>query len=401
MALQQLGMQPQQEAALQAEIQRLVDEGVEQRVHELGAAGRPPSSRMMDTKLGKPPEFHGQIEKWEEFSFKLESFLSAMDPAMGTLLQSVRGDVERERPLSGQSDRDKELSTQMYFALVMVCKDCALNVVRLSERNNGVEAYRLLLRRYDPRTRTRGLTRLSKIINPQWPADGGLLDAIISWEKEIKDYEALTRDNLSDAMKCAVLTEHAPEHVKTYLLLNAGVDLDFARLRLVLEGYLQARQQDDPKPMEVDAITKGKSKGKGDGKRGGKPWTYKGDGKGKSKDKGKYQGSPQGASQGGAPPSTAEFPGYCRKCGKWGHKAALCKSGGKGGKKGVSVVLDGTDTGVNSSEGQDIVGTIVLSDEATRDEFGWIAAVVGENTCTQVLVDSGAVLHVCGKGHFK
>eukprot|EP00971_Amphidinium_carterae_P096788 1915861-Amphidinium_carterae.1 len=43
-------------------------------------------------------------------------------------------------------------------------------------------------------------------------------------------------------------------------------------------------------------------------------------------------------------------------CCKWAHKAAVCRSGGKGaGKKGVSAVLDGTEATADSTEGQGVV----------------------------------------------
>eukprot|EP00971_Amphidinium_carterae_P268218 5321492-Amphidinium_carterae.1 len=46
-----------------------------------------------------------------------------------------------------------------------------------------------------------------------------------------EDVPSGRRPSDGDAVKCAVLTQHAPDqHVKTYLLLNAAVDIDFDRL---------------------------------------------------------------------------------------------------------------------------------------------------------------------------
>eukprot|EP00971_Amphidinium_carterae_P351400 6492093-Amphidinium_carterae.1 len=388
MALQNLGLQPQAQEALEAEIRRAVDVQVEQRLRDIQA--RPGPSRLFDTKLGKPPEFSGSVEKFDEFRFKLESYLCALDPALRTLLHQVSVDVERERKLADLTDQEKNLSTQMYYALAMVCKDSALSLVRLAEGNNGLEAYRLLLRRCDPQTETRGLVRLSRIVNPQWQAES-LLDSIIQWEREIQEYESLTREVLPDSVKCAVLTEKSPEDVKTYLLLNAGANLDYSRLRLTLESYLQARpQQDEPKPMEIDAITKGKW-GKGRGK--GKDYPGKG---GKEKGKDKYQNGYQ-SGKGDKGKQTAQFPGYCRKCGKWGHKAVECRSGSpnnKGGKKGVNAV---TDQPPEPDPNTSMVGAITLQELLPNG--GWIGAVTSSTSCA-LLVDSGAVVHVCGPNHY-
>eukprot|EP00971_Amphidinium_carterae_P350070 6491364-Amphidinium_carterae.4 len=308
----------------------------------------------------------------------MESYLCALDPSMGPLIQRVSADVTTERPLATQTDQERALSSQIYFAFAMVCKDQALSLVRLAERPNGLEAYRLLLRRYDPQTKTRGLGRLIKIVSPSWQSDA-LLDSIICWEREIQEYEALTRDVLSDSVKCAVLTETSPEDVKSYLLLNAGTDLDYQRLS---SGRTKA--------MGAKGRTfAGKSKNKG---------------KNKNKDKGKGQGT-----KGDKNAWPEAFSGYCRACGKWGHKAANCRSsaanaGGKGKKGGVNAVAgEETEIGAGAapSSSTSMVGAIVLEDSYPDVEAGWISAVCTTLPLQSVLVDSGAVVHVCGLEHFK
>ena len=145
--MERLGLDQGQQQILQDEIERIV----QQRLATATAGAPPavtaaqpnpfaPNRRLMDTKIGKPAEFTGsQVEKWDEFAFKFESYMGALDPLLATAMKNIRENSDVDRPLSGMDDREKALSSQVYYALAMLCKDSALRVVRVTEAQNGFE----------------------------------------------------------------------------------------------------------------------------------------------------------------------------------------------------------------------------------------------------------------------
>eukprot|EP00971_Amphidinium_carterae_P005032 100805-Amphidinium_carterae.2 len=174
------------------------------------------SRPLMDTKLGKPAEFSGK--GWEDFAFKFESYLTMLDPGMTAWLRQVKADTSTTYPLTSMTAAERQRAAQAYYALVMLCKEAPLGVVRLAEHANGVEAYRLLMRRYDPRGKSRGLARLAKLISPSFASEPAkFLDALAQWEREIQEYEVAARNVLPEEIKCAVIVEGS-SHLLAYSL---------------------------------------------------------------------------------------------------------------------------------------------------------------------------------------
>ena len=162
----------------------------------------------------------------------------------------------------------------------------------------------------------------------------------MKWENQIVDFQKATSEVFSDRLKCAIVLSRSPAPIRTYLRVqNRG---DYGALRVALMNYLEA--EDDghgPVPMEVGAM-KGKKgdrgkKGYGKGKFGKNLGKYdncnehskrndysKGSEKGRERGK-KGKGKGQGKDE--KPAANSSFQGYCRTCGRWGHKASECWQG--------------------------------------------------------------------------
>eukprot|EP00971_Amphidinium_carterae_P134722 2669718-Amphidinium_carterae.1 len=369
-----------------------------------------PSRPLMDTKLGKPAEFSGK--GWEDFAFKFESYLTMLDPGMTAWLRQVKADTATTYPLSNMSDTEKQRAARAYFALVMLCKDAPLGVVRLAEHANGVEAYRLLTRRYDPRGKSRGLARLAKLISPSFPSEPAkFLHALAQWERDIQEYEVAAHNVLPEEIKCAVIVDKSPEEVRTYLLIHCGEGTSYGVLRLKLEEYVQAVQvtQNTTTPMDVDYVGKGHKqwKGKtGKGKDGGK-------GKGKTNKGETSKGDTRqkkGQEKGSVPNGKAKFAGICYVCGKQGHRASECRKRAQVNE--VSDAAQGASQASSSTSPSPAIVATLMQDRA------WICEVAVDHACTnlflgavekdvvhdtkqhKILIDSGAVVSVCGVDDF-
>eukprot|EP00971_Amphidinium_carterae_P275312 5462497-Amphidinium_carterae.1 len=164
------------------------------------------------------------------------------------------------------------------------------------------------------------------LLNPQWPSSASSVEfseIFAAWEDQIHKYEQDAGAELSDDIKVAVVTKHAPDKIREVLrAASHHIDGDYKAMRRTLEHYLRSgvdydsygvaqgsNQQQGPVPMDVGAIGKGKEfgkdKGKGKGKDFGKDkgkFRSKG---GKDRGKGKQHENGKGSSEisGGKPPA--------------------------------------------------------------------------------------------------
>ena len=79
------------------------------------------------------------------------------------------------------------VSQQLYLSLLTLCKNTALKIVVGAGRGEGLEAWKLLVERYEPRLRTRYATQFMKI--KSFSLQGDLLERLGLWEREIQLYE--------------------------------------------------------------------------------------------------------------------------------------------------------------------------------------------------------------------
>eukprot|EP00971_Amphidinium_carterae_P336756 6473294-Amphidinium_carterae.1 len=318
---------------------------------------------------------------------------------MVTMLATIKNQIETPRPLSSLNVEERALAGQVFYCLAMLCRDGALQQLRLCETGNGFEAYRQLLKRYDPQNNTRGLARLARCINPSFAADdlSKLLDSIVAWEKDVLLCEQISGAALAEPVKCAVLVEKAPEEVKTYLLIHCGSEQRYPYVRAKLEEYIHARS--GPAPMELGAVW-GHDKGKGKGEQKGDKYS-KGKAKGKDKGTGKSK-DPKGAGknkEGGKEGKPAKrFTGTCHNCGKVGHmarnsihKKKWCSSRWRHRDRPTAT------TATDSSTSAAAAAAAIFG----RDhEVCSTIAHVGGMDFVPIVVDSGAVTSVCGPDHF-
>ena len=360
------------------------------------AASSPPSSPMaggaraqrpmVDTRvLGKPGEFHGESDKWADWSFVLKGYCGALS---GDLQQEMKEAAESESsiPMASMSEYGKSLSRQLYHILVMLCRGAALERIKNTEENNGLEVWRKFCAEWEPRTAGRFRGMLSGILAPDLSGDLG--EAMEVWERAIREYEHQSGEKVSDNIKVGIVLQRIKdERIKMHLQLNASRLTTYAELRVELREIQFAMRQWNTTggAMEVDAVFKGKNKGKG---KSGKDKGHKGVSKDSSKSKGKgsKDGSGKSSEKGAQGRGKGAFQGYCNQCGKWGHRKADCYSK-KGHEKTQQQEVQGSVSLVENYQGWD----------EGHEDGKWVFAVVAEANEGKgmLLVDSGAAVHVC------
>ena len=250
--------------------------------------------------------FSGDDNTWGDWSFKLRSCVSVVDLQLGGMMEEAELAAHANAWVPS-APVNQDMDAQVRYLLAMLTRGPALQSIW--QHPSGVQAFRDLPRRYNPRSQARSLAQLHELIHfdfGQEPA--GVTDRLVVFERLVGEDETSRGEVLGVQVNCAVLLER----LRTHLLLTCGSRPDYVTVRQTVGSYSVARRSWQPShstsmreaPMEIDAVYGDK------GKKGKHAKGKKGKDKGKGKHKGKHESSPK-------------FEGYCGHCGKWGHKHLL------------------------------------------------------------------------------
>jgi hypothetical protein len=230
----------------------------------------------MQTWFGSQWQYGSQILDWAESETK-------------PITRAVMADTALQEP---DWDEISELNAQLHVALVSLCSDEALVIVRNSEKAMGLDAWRRLWREYDPNNAVSNFRLLRSVISPKQVTIGEVRGAVEEWQRKYKEYSERTTETLPDSVQRSCIQSICPEHLQDHLDLHTVRVGTFALMMEEIDQYLVVKYTRDmggATPMDVDSMYKG------------------GKGKGKSKGKG-----------------GAKFEGTCNNCGKKGHKKTEC-----------------------------------------------------------------------------
>ena len=173
----------------------------------------PPAGRgIIDTRIGKPPVFSGDENTWGDWSFKLRSYVSVVDLQLGQMMEAAELAAHANAWLPSVP-LNQDMDAQLRNLLVMLTSGPALQIIR--QQPSGVQAFRDLGRRYNPRSQARSLAQLQELMHfdfGQEPA--GVTDRLIVFERLVGEYEI-------SSVKFWVYKSNAPFFCKEFLR-NSG-----------------------------------------------------------------------------------------------------------------------------------------------------------------------------------
>ena len=306
---------------------------------------------LFDTKgLARPDKYEGKEELFLHWRTKLESFVTSVHPELEQVLvwaEEEENEIDAAlvmatwgpvNPTQKTVEGVESMCSQLHAILQSLCENEAFSIVRSAGRGNGAEAWRKLVKRYDPSTGNRRRSMLKHVLSPQRVQKiEELSHSIEKWEEALRLYEGRkradgTRHVLDDEIKSSVLESMCPSDLERHLQLNrsrySSYDDVKQEITLYLESRLGSRMKLDPNAMDIGGFSKdGKGKGKkgkGVGKKGGPKGNP---GKGGSQPSGKGKGPGKGSN----PKETRA----CHNCGKTGHLQKDCwRAGGGAANKG-------------------------------------------------------------------
>jgi hypothetical protein len=303
------------------------------------AAGQRAEPRVgVDTRsLGKPQAFDGSDARWRDWSVVFKSYATLVNPALTVAMREAEvSDTPALRELEPTEAR-RIAAADLYHLLLHLTTGPALDRVVNAGESEGLEAWRSLTMRYNPRLRSRAAGQLMELL--KWDFSGEVMARIESFERAIATYQGAANEVLSDNLKIGiVLNRIADTELATHLVFHAdrlntwglfrAEVVNIARARAVAAGtYPTLANPAGAAPMEVDAVTKGKGKGKGKSGEGETRSCFNCGRKGhlakdcRQKDAGKDKEKDKNAGKSGDKKNVK-----CHKCGKTGHLARDCSS---------------------------------------------------------------------------
>ena len=194
------------------------------------------------------------------------------------------------------------LNSQLQVALVSLCRDEALLIIRNSAKGSGLDAWRRLAREYEPNTEQSNLRLLKRVLQPRRVTLDQLRATMETWERELREYVERTGEQLSDSEKRLTLLSMCPQAVEEHCSFHSARLDSYPQLQDEIDAYLSIKiSTTGAIPMDLDALSQNQPKGK-------------------PKGKGKTKGDAAVASTAASKKKT------CFRCGREGHMKAECWS---------------------------------------------------------------------------
>ena len=376
---EQVMMQLQQERAQQVQIHTPRN--------EVGASssGGEKEFALVDTRtLGKPEIFKGDSSEFGDWSFIFKSYISCIDMRYADLLERCE---QGRNPMVNRamSPLEQNMSSKLYFILVMLLRNRALDIVYNCGVGEGFEAYRRLYEQYHPRVASRYVGSLSLILATRFGQD--LEAELEGFDKTIRRYEMESGKTIDEEMLLGIVVNGVQDQsIRDHIIRNSSRLNTYKALRDELLEMARTNRvlQQMPVAMEIGATPYSK-KGKGVGKDPNGKGKDKGGKKGKGEKGGKPKGSPSG--KGNNPHADKE----CRYCHKMGHIKADCRK---------RLADEAKDTKGKKGSGKPRTHA-AAPDQEPEPASAMVDLIAGVVPRQQILVDTGAGNHLFPKGFDK
>ena len=266
-AMQQLNVRLQQQEAavtiLTQERERL------QQVQSItGTPGQRVLAGVVDTRvIGKTDQFDRDPMKYADWSFKLRSYLGAVD-------QRYQQEYQQELPKTEASptprlnatlgSEESAFSTQMYYILVMTTSEAALDKCHNAGVNEWFEAWRQFVMEWEPKLRTRYVGLLMNVLGYRFRDD--IPTKLAAFERTVHDYENQSTKTVDDDIKIGVTMLGMEDmRVKEHLIRNSVRITSWNQMREEILEITRTQQYIDsqPIPMQLGANPKSKRQVKG------------------------------------------------------------------------------------------------------------------------------------------
>jgi hypothetical protein len=194
---------------------------------------RPSGPKPIDMRgADRLDKFKGSVEHYPEWVAKLCAWVKMTNPAATDWLKLaaektgvITNDVIREMATESEEIPEalEEFSSFMYNLLIGCTGDEAFRRVTSVSDQNGLEAYRLRQKSYDPKTPGTKRAILKSIINnPQCKRVDDVEANLMAVESLIKKYESMTtnQEKLPDDFKITIMIDLCDKQLREHLEMS-------------------------------------------------------------------------------------------------------------------------------------------------------------------------------------
>ena len=204
------------------------------------------SAGVIDTRtLGKPKSFIGQTAEWTTWQFTFKAFACVAHPKMKEVFDLAARKGSEAVVDSDMTAELQSLSTPLYYMLVMMLSEQALEIVRNFSEENGAECGASCFGNYEQGVGIRYGTMLPSLLKRRFGEHGetDLAREIESLERDMSKYEQQSSDLISDAIKHGIVCGGmAHQGVKQHVDLSISRLATYQALHDEIMNYRRARR---------------------------------------------------------------------------------------------------------------------------------------------------------------
>ena len=163
-----------------------------------------------------------------------------IEPTLGRMMEEAELEAHADAWIP-RDDVGKDMDTQLRYLLVMLTTGPVLQIIR--QQPSGVQDFRYLARRYNPRTQASSLAKVQDTMHfDRGHEPATVTDRLVACDRMVKEYETSSGEELGTQVRCAVLLERVPSGLRTYLLHTSGSCPDCPVMRQTVENCSVARR---------------------------------------------------------------------------------------------------------------------------------------------------------------
>ena len=83
----------------------------------------------------------------------------------------------------------------------------SLRLLRTVDQANGFEAWRVIVREWEPRVLSRRLAVLRRLLHPIFGTEDVFMDSLLDWEADVRRFEALIGRSMEVLIRMAVVSD--------------------------------------------------------------------------------------------------------------------------------------------------------------------------------------------------
>ena len=150
----------------------------------------------IDTRmLGRPDSFDGTEAKWSDWSTVLKAYAGLCNQTLVAAMPQIEAEPVELNNSEMTNAAARSASVALYYMLVLLCRNEALNVVINAGSGEGLLAWRRLVQRYDSAAATRLAGLLLNLMN--WSFSGDIQSRVELFERELQRYETRAKEVIS------------------------------------------------------------------------------------------------------------------------------------------------------------------------------------------------------------